>query len=470
MANRPEGTVIAGCRIRRIAGRGGMGTVYEARHIRLDRAVAIKVIAPHVSDDPAFQARFEREAKIAASLDHPHIVPVFDAGDDSGLLYIVMRWIAGTSLKSLLRNGPLSQRETASLVVQLSSALSAAHSRGLVHRDVKPANVMIEVGDAGPHAYLCDFGVAHLGGSPSLTASGDLLGTVDYAAPEQLQGDRPDPRSDQYSLACVAYEMLTGSAPFSRQSSAATVLAHIGEAPPLEMSQLSRAVRTVLARALNKAPGARFESVSRFADAFAQAIDTRTPGAATSPPEVSVSRPNRGANSARAGVSRAKRRNRPFWVGTGAVIGLLALGSISWAVLKEGGDSTSHSPKTPSAHLVRVAILTVLDRYEQAFTDHDATALGRLFTANVFRHGLRTGGCTETKGRADVVQVYEEQFHGGPTVYRFEGLSESAVHMTGTTASIATQFSINSGALRPIRFSLRHAEHRWRISRIIAPC
>src|SRR3954471_1058953 len=188
-----------------------MGVVYRARDSDLDRIVALKVIAPELASDEGFRARFVREARVTAQLDHPNVIPVYDAGDDGGRLYIAMRWVEGTDLGRLIQEkGPLLPARAADLVAQAASALDAAHARGLVHRDVKPANLLLPTA-ARSHVYLTDFGLAKRDGSSAgLTTTGNWMGTPDYASPEQIEGEELDPRADVYALGCVLFAALTG--------------------------------------------------------------------------------------------------------------------------------------------------------------------------------------------------------------------------------------------------------------------
>ena len=191
-----------------LLGRGGMGVVYQAQHVHLGRTVALKLLAPELSRSEDFRARFLRESRLAAELDHPGIVTVYDAGEVNDVLFIAMRFVRGTDLAALLQQrGPLPPDETLSILHQVATALDAAHAAGLVHRDVKPANVMIE----GQRCYLADFGLTKRSSSDSvqLTAAGQFLGTVDYVAPEQIEGRPTDGRADQYALGCVLFECLT---------------------------------------------------------------------------------------------------------------------------------------------------------------------------------------------------------------------------------------------------------------------
>jgi serine/threonine protein kinase len=225
------GSVIAGYRIEELAGRGGMGVVYRATQLALDRQVALKLIAPEFANDALFRQRFKRESRLAASIDHPNVIPVHEAGDAEGLLFISMRWVGGTDLDTLIRReGGLEPERAVALVAQVGAALDAAHARGLIHRDVKPGNVLVVPGPV-EHVYLTDFGlVKRLRASAALTRSGQLLGTLDYVAPEQIQRTGGDARSDVYSLGCVLFHCVTGRVPFETDDDVAN--AHLNDSPP----------------------------------------------------------------------------------------------------------------------------------------------------------------------------------------------------------------------------------------------
>ena len=203
------GTRLLGYEIEAILGRGGMGDVYKAYDPRLKRYIALKLLTPGLAEDTGFRERFLRESELAASLDHPSIVPIYDAGDVGGQLYIAMRYVEGTDLKALIReDGALAPARAVALLAQLADALDTAHERGLVHRDVKPSNALL---DAAGHLYLADFGLTQSTSDRSeLTAAGQIVGTVDYVAPEQIEGEETDGRADLYSLGCLLYECLTG--------------------------------------------------------------------------------------------------------------------------------------------------------------------------------------------------------------------------------------------------------------------
>ena len=265
---------IGGCWLEGVIGRGGMGVIYRARQAGLDRKVAVKVIAPDHAADPRFRERFTREARIAGAIDHPNIVPVYAAGDDGGRLYLVMRLIDGVNLAERLRSGPLAPADTVEIVAQVASALDAAHERGLVHRDVKPANILL-----AEHAYLTDFGITReLVDATALTQTGVFMGSVDYAAPEQAGGESAGPAADQYALASVAYECLTGRPPCKREHDVATLWAHVNEAPqpPSELvPELGPDIDEPLLRALAKAPEDRWPTCAAFAERLAGAVATR---------------------------------------------------------------------------------------------------------------------------------------------------------------------------------------------------
>ncbi len=273
--DRRIGTVLGGYRIEESLGRGGMSVVYRAEHVRLGRAAALKVLVPGLGEAD-FSARFLRESQLAASLDHPNIVPVYDAGEDDGLLYIAMACVEGHDLKSLLaEEGPLPLRRALRVVGQISSALDAAHARGLVHRDVKPANVLVGDGD---RAYLSDFGVVkELAGAGS-TRTGAFVGTIEYSAPEQIEGRAVEARTDVYALACMLYECLVGEPPFHRDSEVAVLNAHLHAAPP-KLSRtapdLPTALDDVIAKALSKSPLDRYTSCGELVAAARAAAAER---------------------------------------------------------------------------------------------------------------------------------------------------------------------------------------------------
>jgi len=274
LAGLAPGSRVAGYRLERLVGVGGMAAVFCARDERLGRVVALKLLA----GDETVRQRFTREARAVAAVDHPHIIPIYEAGDAGGVLFIAMRFVAGDDLRVLVgREGSLRPRRAAAFLSPVASALDAAHAAGLVHRDVKPANMLVDVGPGRPeHVYLSDFGLAKgvlsVGG---LTRAGQFLGTPDYSAPEQISGRSVDGRADQYALACVAYKLLSGSLPFEREEPMAVLYAHLSLPPPPVTSvrpDLPAAVNEVLARALAKEPTDRYSSCGAFADALRDAL------------------------------------------------------------------------------------------------------------------------------------------------------------------------------------------------------
>src|SRR3954469_26026687 len=258
MANVDLGSTIGGYRLESVAGRGGMGVVYLATQLRLDRPVALKVIAPDLAQDPGFRERFAHESRIAASIDHPNVIPVFEAGEQDGLLFLSMRYVEGTDLGKLLRaEGRLEPRRAAHIVAQVGDALDAAHVRGLVHRDVKPGNVLMAEGD---RAFLTDFGLTKLAEDASgLTKTGQWVGTVDYVAPEQVRGEAIDARTDVYALGCVLFHALSGQLPFPRTNEIARIYAHVHDEPPaMDWAALGvpAGVDAVVRRGMAKEPAA----------------------------------------------------------------------------------------------------------------------------------------------------------------------------------------------------------------------
>src|SRR3954470_21232134 len=253
--------------IRGVAGRGGMGIVYRAMHVPLKREVALKVIAPHVSADEEFRARFRHEFEAAASIQHPNVIPIYHAGEEDDLLFVTMRYVDGTDLARLIAvETRLDPIRAAVITGQVAAALDASARAGLVHRDVKPANVLIEAPGASERALLTDFGLTKfLHGDTQVTQAGTLVGTFDYTAPEQLNEQPVDARTDAYALGCVLFQALTGRVPYPRDSLSATLFAHL-EAPPPSVTALvpdvPATLDTVIATALAKRPDDRYGSAS----------------------------------------------------------------------------------------------------------------------------------------------------------------------------------------------------------------
>jgi serine/threonine-protein kinase len=289
----PTGKRIAGYRIDCEIGRGGMAVVYRARDLRLDRTVALKLLAPELARNDTFRQRFTHESRVAAAIDHPHIVPVYEAGETEGVLYIAMRYVPGQDLRRLLdREGPLPVATALRIATQVASALDAAHDHGLVHRDVKPGNILVAEGtdiDRPEHVYLTDFGLTKKSLSLSgFTTVGQIVGTLDYVAPEQISGTPVDGRCDVYGFGCVVYETLSGRPPFQRDDDMALLWAHqYQQPPPLTDTRpdLDPAVDDVFAKALAKSPDDRYGSCLAFVAAL-RAATAGTAGAGHPPTQV----------------------------------------------------------------------------------------------------------------------------------------------------------------------------------------
>lgn len=287
------GSEFAGYRIERFVARGGMGAVYEATQLSLDRRVALKFVSGGLGGDERFRERFRREARSAAAIDHPHILPVYEAGElPDGTLFLAMRFVDGPDLSSLLKErGPLDAPEAVAVLTQIGEALDAAHDQGLVHRDVKPANVMLSPREQGWHAYLTDFGLAkpsESGGEQ--TAPGEMLGTIDYMAPEQINGQPLDGRADVYSFGCMVYRCLTGELPYKRETRTATLMAHANAPTPVPsdaVAGLPAPLDVVVQRAMEK----DLDKRARSAGALMQWASTQLRSTPTAVPRVTDESP-----------------------------------------------------------------------------------------------------------------------------------------------------------------------------------
>jgi DNA-binding beta-propeller fold protein YncE len=372
-----SGTDFAGHRIEEVAGRGGMGVVYRARQLDLDRLVALKVIAPELLEDASTRERFLREARAAASIDHPNVIPVYSAGEHEGIAYLTMRYVAGDDVRSLLRrSGPLRPARAAHICAQAGSALDAIHAAGFVHRDVKPANVLLGPQD---HVYVTDFGLAKSALSGGVqTKSGHWVGTLDYVAPEQIRGEPVDARADVYALGGVLHYMLTGRAPYVREGDEARLWAHLSDPPPRPSEHgapedfdavVTRAMAKDAAErypstgdlgraALAAAGGDRVSVPERVVARGSAAPGGDAPRAATAgPDEPTLSGTRRDPDAAAEPATRrqpvstpapasAPRRSRSVPV---TVAGLLAAGAVAaGALLIPGGDEPPGPTATPS--------------------------------------------------------------------------------------------------------------------------
>jgi ketosteroid isomerase-like protein len=398
------GTEFAGCRIVGVAGRGGMGVVYSAIELRLDRPVALKLIAPRHAADAEFRERFERESRLAASIDHPNVIPVYAAGKEDDRPFLVMRLVQGTDLQALLaRQGRLDPLAAARIIAQVGSALDAAHAAGLVHRDVKPANVLLD----GDHVYLTDFGLTRLAAAETdLTEAGRWMGTVDFSSPEQLRGARTDARSDVYALGCVLYAALAGAPPFSRETVPASMHAHLNDPVPPLASPLESVVR----RALAKSPDDRYLSAGDLGRA---ALATAR-GERVTEEERTVARgpaaPHPDARTVILPVSPKpvaalgprQRRRIPVALALISIFGLAAVAAL--AITGAGGTSPPPSVEAVTDSEVRDAVTVFAD----AYGSEDPKALAQLLTADV----TRVLPSESQSGRDDFVAAYASQFDG----------------------------------------------------------
>jgi hypothetical protein len=462
------GEEFAGCRIEAVAGRGGMGVVYRATQLSLGRPVALKLLAPDRADDPGFRERFEREWRMAAAIDHPNVIPVYAAGEEDGSLYLVMRYVGGTDLHALLReNGALEPQRAAEIVAQVAAALDAAHAAGLVHRDVKPANVLL----AGRHAYLSDFGLTRLAGSDTeLTESGQWIGTVEYCSPEQLRGERTDARADVYSLGCVLFAAICGDPPFAHGTVTATMLAQLHDPPPRASDRgAPQEFDRVLARALAKDPdhrypsagdlgraalaGSRGEPVTESERSVARgpaAPDTTGAGRRQPAPggngeavgHTGTAVTNGGATAATRALQPDGEREPPrerLWgepapgvappgeprivrvrrwparlaVGVAAFLALVALGLVAGQIFDDPGGAAARS-----GPLSEDEVRDAAQAFADAYADEDPAALGRAVTRDVVR--TLPGG--QSEGRDEVVEQYRRQFDGKVRGYELEDL------------------------------------------------
>jgi serine/threonine-protein kinase len=438
------GSEIAGCRIEGVAGRGGMGVVYRATQLGLGRAVAIKVIAADRARDPGLRSRFALEARLAAAIDHPNLVPVHAAGEEGGRLYLVMRYVDGTDLHGeLKRHGRLECGRAARVVAQVAAGLDAAHAAGLVHRDVKPANVLL----SGDHAYLGDFGLSRLSSSDSrFTESGAWVGTVDYMSPEHLRGEACDARSDVYALGCVLYAALTGDAPFRRDTVPATMSAHLHEEPPSVSlrAPVPRAFDAVVARALAKAPEDRYPSAGDLgraalaaaagehvteeertvATGAAAPADAPTAAMATSvlprtargpsAPPVDAWEPPAHAPALKRHVAWPRR------AGLALLAGAAATATVAAILLVQAGPELASSETT--GPLTEGDVRSAVEGFSDAVASEDAAALSRVLARDV----QRVFPSDTQKGRGVVLDTYVSQFRGNRiSGYEVEDLSVS---------------------------------------------
>jgi serine/threonine protein kinase len=344
MVQLTSGAQIAGYRIDGLAGQGGMGVVYRATQLSLGRTVALKLIAPALAGDVRFRERFERESRLAAAIDHPNVLPVYEAGESDGTLFIAMRWVDGIDLRTLIHRGAGIDPERATVIIgQVAAGLDAAHRLGLIHRDVKPANILITTGTE--HVYLTDFGLMkRVRGGDELTDSGEFIGTIDYIAPEQIRGDGCDARSDVYSLGCVLFHSLSGRVPFDADTGVAKIYAHLNATPPRVAefaSDLAPALNDVVARAMAKEPRDRYATAGDFAAAAAAAaVEPAARSAGTEAAET-IALPSDGG--------RVRRRRSRGRAPTIAALAILVAAAAAGALLAlSGSDEPEREPSKRS--------------------------------------------------------------------------------------------------------------------------
>jgi hypothetical protein len=342
MRELPAASEFAGHRIEAVAGRGGMGVVYRARQLSLDRIVALKVIAPALTEDAATRRRFLRESRVAASIEHPNVLPIYYTGEEGDIAYIAMRYVPGDDLRTLVRrDGPLAPERAARIAAQVGAALDAAHAAGLVHRDVKPANVLLGADD---HVYLTDFGLTkHAFSEADATRSGQWVGTVDFVAPEQIRGERVDARADVYGLGCLLYYTLAGRPPFARDTDEAKLWAHLSEPPP---EAGLPALDAVIARALAKTPDARYRSAGDLGRAALVAAGAGDGNGGEQMVAIGAAAPDE-ADTLTAAARRDARSRR--WPTIALAVVAACAGALAIAGLTLLGDDAPRAKPTPTA-------------------------------------------------------------------------------------------------------------------------
>ena len=342
MTNDPLiGKLLGPYRLLEPIGQGGMATVYKAMQASMNRTVAVKILSPQMASNATFLARFKQEAQMIASLEHAHILPVYDLGEQDGIVYIAMRYMGFGSTQSRLASGPVPLQKVSRWMLQIASALDYAHQRGVVHRDVKPSNVLL---DAQDDAFLSDFGIAKwMEGSLELTGSG-MIGTPQYMSPEQGQGLKIDGRSDEYALGVMAYEMITGHPPFEAETPLAIVLKHVTEplTPPIAINpRVPQPVSEVIVKALAKAPDDRYPTTLAFAEALDAAVRS-SPVPATAPLPSSAE-PTEEVHITQTRMRRKSLLPRPVWMAL-AMLGIVALGMGGAVLISANNQATPQAP------------------------------------------------------------------------------------------------------------------------------
>jgi ABC-type transport system substrate-binding protein/tRNA A-37 threonylcarbamoyl transferase component Bud32 len=442
------GTVIGGFRVDSLIGEGAMGAVYLAEEVATGRRVALKLLAPDLARDERFRQRFMREARVASSLDHPHIVPTVAAGEHDDRLYLAMAYVEGVDLRELLRQeGRLEGQRAVDLIAQVAEGLHAAHAAGLVHRDVKPGNILISSNDGGEHADVCDFGLArHVSSVSSLTGERGFVGTIDYVPPEQIEGGTIDGRADVYSLGCVLFECLAGERPFERESELSVVFAHLNEPPPALSdfrAELPQAFDDVFATALAKSPEDRYSTCGELAHAARAALQRKT---------------------------FARRRGRRRRQLAAAAVFLLAVGGAVGGVLATGGSTSHGREATMESVALRPNALNLIDARARRVTARVPLASRRDFTNAVWDVAFAGGSIWALLGfeqrlvrvelaTRKVTKVVKLPWQpgqrlavGGGSIWVPQDLGPGVLAITARTGTIARRFEIGGGGIGGIAY------------------
>jgi len=458
-----QGQLIADYRIESVAGTGGMGVVYKATQRSLDRTVALKVILDEIAEGADYRERFQREARLAASIDHPHVVSVYDVGEEENHLWLAMQWIDGRDLRDLIGTfGPRSPDRAVAITNQVASALDAVHAAGLVHRDVKPANVLVRDVDGEDHAYLTDFGVAkppdH--GADQLTRTGSVVGTTGYLSPEQIRGGEPGPRSDLYALGCVFFETLTGQLPFSGDNELAVRWAHANDPRPRVSDvrpDLGPRYDEFIARALAVDPQSRFKSGREFAEALLAAHAGQTTGVFTTPaqhaatavgpptplPPMQTPLPPSGVYPAYGHMTPPPQQPHQSRAGNPlalVLLGLVALAGIAVGALAAAGVFAGQgtSTQTITSSLERGASTKSHQiTGKPASTAHPTQAPTRTTSCG---NGLSVNSVTSCPFAENVQAAYEQTSGGTTDVTAYSPVTNQTylMHCTGGTSHICT--------------------------------
>jgi predicted Ser/Thr protein kinase len=440
---------VAGYRLERKVGSGGMGVVWLARDLTLERPVALKLIRPEIAADRGFRERFAREAKLAASLDHAHVLPVYEAGEAGGELYLAMRFVEGQDLATLLATERrLEPRRAARLLAQVALALDSAHAAGLVHRDVKPANILIATQDGAEHAYLSDFGLTiQVSDGVRLTRAGLFIGTVSYAAPEQLRGDRVDARTDVYALGCVLYQCLTGEVPYPRDSDSAALLAHLSDPVPRPSERASGftgAFDAIVAGALAKAPEDRYQSAGELGRAAVTVANESLLGP-TLADEAALS-----TTSPRRAVRARGARLVPMTAAlvVAALVGIAVAAGAPWREESGSGTSAGAQSADDRGHKEQIAaVRSICD----GVNAENGAVLGRyrrLSRRLNSGHGLRVSLIGEINRQLRV---------GDGLLARLEGVTPQDVRARTLRTRTGASWSKSLDRLRGERDALEHA-------------